>query len=283
MGDFLRCPRLYYLRNVYKNPLTGRKINVVSPALSLGLAVHGTLESLLAVPAAQRFSQSLSIRFDEQWRQVTGKLGGFVGEASESDTRSRGLAMIERVERSPGPLKNKTIRMNQDLPYYFITPEENIILCGKVDWLEYLPEDDSVHVIDFKTGQSVEKEDSMQLLIYALLLKNCQRRVVKKASYWYLQHSDMPQETLLPDLTVAYERVIETARKVKKARQERAFACPRGEGGCYACRPFEQILRGEAEHVGVGTYNQDLYFIHNAGDTEVKKTVESRMAAATYG
>jgi hypothetical protein len=49
IGDFLKCPRAYFLHNVYKDPKTGRKINIVSPALSLGLAVHTALESLKVV------------------------------------------------------------------------------------------------------------------------------------------------------------------------------------------------------------------------------------------
>ncbi len=40
MGDFIKCPRAYYLKNMYKNPKTGKKIGIVSPALSLGSAVH---------------------------------------------------------------------------------------------------------------------------------------------------------------------------------------------------------------------------------------------------
>ena len=46
IGDFLKCPRAYYLHNVYKDPGTRRKINIVNPALSLGVAVHEVLEGL---------------------------------------------------------------------------------------------------------------------------------------------------------------------------------------------------------------------------------------------
>lgn len=248
-------------------------MNIVSPALSLGLAVHDTLESLLAIPAEQRFGQPLTSRFAAAWRQVTGKAGGFTRADEEAATRARGQAMIERVERAPGPLANKTIRLNQDLPYYFISPAENIILCGKIDWLEYLPQDDSVHVIDFKTGQREEMEDSLQLPIYSLLLKNCQRRLVKRASYWYLHFSDAPQEVSLPAPDEAYDRVMAVARRVQQVRHEQAYACPRGPDGCYACRPFESILCGEAEHVGVGSYNQDLYLIHSTHAKERQKTI----------
>ena len=54
MGDFLKCPRAYYLHNVYKNPDTGRKITIVSPALSLGSAVHKTLEALKLWPVKEK-------------------------------------------------------------------------------------------------------------------------------------------------------------------------------------------------------------------------------------
>ena len=262
MGDWLRCPRLYFLRNVYKDPLSGRKINVVAPPLALGVAVHETLEGLLELPAEERFVASLSEKFEAAWQKVTGKLGGFSSAAEEAATKERGRAMIERVERRPGPLANKTIRLNQDLPSYFISEADNIILCGKVDWLEYVPSDDSVHVIDFKTGHREEKEDSLQLPIYALLLANCQKRRVSKASYWYLEREEEPRPISLPELSGSYERVMEIARQVKQAREQKMFSCQKGGAdGCYACQPFEKIRRGEAEHVGVGGYNQDLYMV----------------------
>lgn len=261
LGDWLRCPRLYYLRNVYKDPVSGHKVNVVSPALALGLAVHEALESLHQRPAERRFDRPMADIFGEAWEAVAGKKGGFTTAHEEAEVKARGLGMVERVERSPGPLANKTIRMNQDLPYYYLSEDANIILCGKVDWLEYLPAEDAVHVIDFKTGQREERADSLQLPIYALLLKHCQKRHVAKASYWYLQREDAPTVVDLPDLAEAYERVIDAARRVKRTREDKAYSCPRGEEGCYACWPFEKILRGEAEPVGVGSYQQDLYAV----------------------
>lgn len=263
MGDFLRCPRLYYLRNVYKDPLTGHKVNVVSPALALGLAVHETLESLHSLPAPQRFSQPLDVLFMQKWELVTGKRGGFLNDDDEQAAKARGLAMVERVERKPGPLANKAIRMNQDLPYYYLSEADNLILCGKIDWLEYVPESDSVHVIDFKTGQREEREDSLQLPIYSLLLKHCQKRQVSRASYWYLQRDDEPMPVSLPGLDESHRRVMAVAQRVKQARAEKVFSCLKGPEGCYACRPFEAIVRGEAEAVGVGSYQQDLYLVRS--------------------
>ena len=65
MRDFLKCPRAYYLHNVYKNPDTGRKITIVNPALSLGSAVHATLEALGTLPVEARLRRDLVADFEK--------------------------------------------------------------------------------------------------------------------------------------------------------------------------------------------------------------------------
>ncbi len=263
MGDFLKCPRSYYLKNVYKNPKTGKKINIVNPALSLGSAVHEVVEGLGNFKVEERFQLNLEEEFEKAWIKFTGKKGGFLSEEEEKESKERGLAMIRRVVKNPGPLKNKTVKLkeNEMLPNFFLSESENIILCGKIDWIEYVPEDDSIRVLDFKTGKNEEKENSLQLPIYLLLLKNLQKRKVTGAAYWYLDKDDIPVSVILPDLKKAEDSVLLVARQVKAAREKKEFLCPRGEQGCYACKPFEAILKGEAEYLGVGEYNQELYLL----------------------
>ena len=50
---------------------------------------------------------------------------------------------------------------------------------------------------------------------------------------------------------------------MKTAKKLDVFKCPNGDSGCYACRPLEKVLRGEATHVGVGSYNRDIYILHD--------------------
>ena len=140
------------------------------------------------------------------------------------------------------------------LPNFFLSEEENIILCGKIDWLEFVPTDDSVRVLDFKTGKRDEDGESLQLPIYLLLLNELQKRKVSGASYWYLDREDEPKSVELPSLDVAREKVLAVARAVKAAREKGEFACPRviaGGSPCFACAPYEAILRGEARYLGV--------------------------------
>ncbi len=263
MGDFLKCPRCYYLHNIYKNPKTGRKISTVTPALSLGSAVHEVLEALALIPAEKRFDKPLLENFEKAWSRVSGKRGGFTSEKEEKEAKERAREMILRVEKNKEPLTHKTIRIknghNDMPPNFFLSEEENIILCGKIDWLMHRPEDDSVHILDFKTGRREEKEESLQLPIYQLLLRDQQKRKVNGASYWYIDKDDKPIQVNLPGAEESFERVISIARQVKKAREENNFQCPQGSEGCFACKPFERIIRGEAEHVGISEIGKEVY------------------------
>jgi CRISPR/Cas system-associated exonuclease Cas4 (RecB family) len=259
ISDFLACPRLYYLRNVYKDPATNHKVNIISPSLALGQTVHEVLESLSILDYDKRLDASLFDKYETAWSKVSGKMGGFRNKSEEEEVKSRGAEMLKRVIKSPGPLLQKAIKINKDLPNYYLSEPDNIILCGKIDWLEYMPDTDSLHIIDFKTGRREEKADSLQLPIYYLLVENCQTRGVSKASYWYLDRDDSPLEMKLPERETAYNLVLDTARKVKEERLKGEYLCKKG--GCFACRPFEAIINHEAEFVGVGGYNQDLYIL----------------------
>lgn len=261
MSDFLKCPKAYYLNNVYRDPKTNHKIQIVSPALSLGQTVHQVLESLSVLPTNERFKRSLVDRFDEVWKNVSGKRGGFTSATQEAQYKERGAEMLRRVMENPGPLTKMAVKIKADLPYYWLSEEDEIILCGKVDWLEYLPKEDAVHIIDFKTGKREESADSLQLPIYYLLVHNTQGRKVSKLSYWYIANSDEPAEKPLPDLAAAHERVLQVAKQVKLARKLERFKCNHGETGCSACRPLQKILDGKAEFIGENEYRQDMYFI----------------------
>ena len=262
ISDFLKCPRAYYLHNIYRSK-DNRKINLVSPALSLGISVHETLEGLAKYKAEDRFKKSLAGAFEENWKKVSGKIGGFKTAEEEAGAKERAKQMVKMVEENPGPLAQRTVKLppskNDMPPNFFLSEEENIILNGKIDWLEYVEADDSIRVIDFKTGKNEESADSLQLPIYALLLNALQKRKVSGAAYWYLDHSDAPVNVVLPELEGSRKKVLAIAKTIKEAREVGRFECPRGAQGCFSCRPYEKVLKGEAEFVGIGGYNQELY------------------------
>ena len=260
ISDYLVCPRAYYLKNIYRDPKTNHKIMLMQPPLALGQAVHEVVESLSALPVADRFSVPLADKYEEAWKNISGELGGFTDEDEEEKFKRRGAAMIARIQNNPGPLAQKAIKLRQELPYFWLSEEDNIILCGKIDWLAYEEAVDGVHILDFKTGKFDEDESSLQLPIYLLLVTNCQQRPVVKLSYWYLDRDDAPVEMKLPIYNEALERVLTIAKKIHLARKLEHFKCPKGDG-CRNCRPYEEIVAGRAKFVGVGGYNQDIYIL----------------------
>src|SRR3989344_1495544 len=245
IADFLKCPRLYYLRNVYKDPRTGHKFTIMTPPLALGQAVHEVVEGLSILNVEDRFAVSLLEKFETIWEKVSDEKGGFKDKLQEEEYKERGIKMIKNVMENPGPLMNKALKLRKDggLPNYWFSEEENIILCGKVDWIEYQKKDDSVHIIHFKTGRNEEDGQSLQLPIYLLLATNLQKRKIKKASYWYLDKDKEVTEVELPDVNGSIERISKIAGRIKLARQLNHFICK--DGGCRNCYPFERVLRGE--------------------------------------
>ena len=271
ISDYLSCPRAYYLKNVYKDPATNHKLQIVTPALSLGIAVHEVLENLSTLSCAQRFNESLLVAYEKNWPQYSGEAGGFFSQALEQEYFARGRAMLLRVQENPGPLKNLAVKIKEELPHYYLSEKDNLILCGKLDWLEYDPTTKKVHIIDFKTSKNPEKESSLQLPIYLLLATNCQKYNVAKASYWYLGLQDELTPKPLPSLETATQEILQIGQKIALARKLKTFKCP--HGGCPFCEPFERILKGEGKKVGENTaMRRDSYVLRfNRGDQDLEE------------
>jgi ATP-dependent helicase/DNAse subunit B len=259
MSDYLKCPRAYFLRNVYRDPKTNHKISVIEPPLALGQVVHETIEGLSTLPLQERFTAPLTERFNELWNEISGKKGGFVDSIQEQKFKLRAESMIERVMKHPGPLQHKAIKIRQELPYFWLSEEDNIILCGKVDWLEYIEPTDSVRIIDFKTGKFDEDPDSLQLPIYYLLATHTQSKPVSALSYWYLDRDDEPTDMQIPDEKLSHQKILDIAKKIALARKLGHFKCH--ENGCRACHPYEAVVAGKAELVGINDFGQDLYVL----------------------
>ncbi|MBI2611750.1 PD-(D/E)XK nuclease family protein [Candidatus Gottesmanbacteria bacterium] len=260
ISDYLKCPRAYYLKNVYKDPKNNHKINIMSPSLALGQTVHKVIESISTLPVERRFEKSLLDLYEIYWQKISGEKGGFSHKDEEENIKQQGKEMIQRVINNPGPLKRKAIKIREDLPYFWLSEVDNIILCGKIDWLEYIVESDSVKIIDFKTGKYDEDPNSLQLPIYHLLVKNSQSKNIVGVAYWYLDRDNEPIDASLPSYQEASQRVLEIAKHIVLARKLERFVCGRRDG-CMFCHPFETILVGKAKFVGEDDFRHDLYVI----------------------
>jgi len=262
MSDFLACTRAYYYKSIFKNPKTGRKIAIAKPPLSLGQVVHKVIDDLSTIETESRFLVPLVDRFEKVWQSISGIRGGFISQEQEKEYKDRGYKIMERLINNPGPLAKKAVKIKEDVPHFWFSQNEEIILCGKIDWLEYDEGKDGVSIVEFKTGKIEEKEDSMQLAIYYLLAIHCQKRDVLGASYWYVNLHDAPQAVPTPNIDVAIKRITEIATRMKLARQLNHFKCSRDEkNGCVYCAPLEAVTTGKGVFVGVGDFKEEVYVL----------------------
>ena len=260
--DFLNCQRSYYYKNIYKNPKTGRKIAIIKPSLSLGQVVHDVIEELSHLPVEKRFAVPLVEQFKKKWQKISGINGGFRTPDEEQEFFRRGIDMINMLELHPGPLKKRAIKIKEKIPFYWFSMEDNMILCGKIDWLEYIEKTDSIHIIDFKTGKSDEREDSLQLPIYYLVAKNCQNRSIEKASYWYLDRETKPTKISLPTVEEAQKTIQKVAERIKLARQLKHYKCISDDKeGCRYCAPLLAVVSGKGKFMRVGDFGEEIYYL----------------------
>jgi ATP-dependent helicase/DNAse subunit B len=283
LGDYLKCPRLYYIKNIWKNE-AGRKVNIVSPHMSLGSAVHQVIEPLALLKSEDRLqkieSKELLNIYEKIWPKYSEKMGGFLDIETEKEFKARGIEMIKNVLENPGPIIKKTVKFytGDFIPNIYLSEKDNIILCGLVDWVEYVERDDTLRVIDFKTGNRDEKEDSFQLPIYKILVESLQKRKVSSAAYWYLAREKFPtskelNEEDVEDIKNQILKIGQEIKKIKdsaknKSQMEEMFKCKYSgtEMVCYDCKDAELIRNytkdtEEIEYLGVGEYKQDLYLI----------------------
>ncbi|MDQ5957207.1 MAG: hypothetical protein QG614_182 [Patescibacteria group bacterium] len=281
LQDYEKCPRLYYLHNIYKDKKTGRKINIASPYTTLGIAVHNVLEALVNYKTEDRIKQDLLANYEKEWSKFSSSISGFDNEEQEKEFKERGRRMLQNVMSNYRVLSLKTIPLSSYydgdmLPNYYISEEENIILCGNIDWIEYADASKSLNVIDFKTGKNEEKEDSLQLPIYKLLLTNLQNKwKVNNGYYWYLDNDSFVEKELPESLLKNTKtKIIKTGTEIRDKRfvwnesrgawenvteVEKNFTCSNGE---YCdCKKYEKILKGEATYLGIDMYGKDSYKI----------------------
>ncbi len=287
ISDFNSCLRLYYFKNIYRNPKTGNRIQLINPYLALGSAVHETIDEIINLTPSRRVKTPLLKRYDKVWRRYSGKSGGFISEKQEDEFRKRGSQMIKRFSKS-SLIKKRALKKKNDLPK--ISLFKGIDLVGSFDWVEVL-KNGNLHIIDFKTGRSQEKSNSWQLPIYQLLAQEEYGKKVDKLSYWYLEKNKKKTFDNKLDIDNFFDKIKEKALEIKEVVDKKSFSCDSRYHRCYWCRPYEEILSGKAEYVGVDSQRgKDIYFLKNGKDVlrkindsdflsqQEKKIVDARLS-----
>lgn len=263
ISSFERCPHLYYLEYRYKNPKTGRRIQIINPYLSLGLSVHEAIEGLAKFSLQERKKISLCERFTKIFEEYSGVKGGFISQKKEEQFKKRGLEMMEKAEKSPFLYKPST-SIKTNFPTVNLQGGA-VKLVGNIDWIEVLP-DGEAHIVDFKTGNGKENNDSLQLPIYSVLAQHNLDRKIKKVSYWYLQHDNQPVEQKIKN-TEHYMGILqEKSLAIKNAIDDNHFPC-NYSGNCFVCKDYDKIFQGHAELVSSGINGKkDIFCVFKKKD-----------------
>lgn len=259
LKDFLKCPRSYYLKNRYRDPKSGFRLQIASAPMTLGSLVHDAVKWYLQTNRVAG-KDDVTLQYRNRWLKYRGKKGGFSSVSEEADFGKRGLQMLNNFMKNSGALeKNVPV-----FDFLKLNLSEKIIFIGKLDFLGELP-DGNLHVVDFKTGIK-EEDDSTQLHAYAILAEANLQKTVSKISYWYLDKDSAPKEAVLDPLPDKLEWLKEKALQIQKAIKEDHWVCIKGDppagGLCEECRNYQAVINGKGEfQFSDEAFKKDVYFL----------------------
>lgn len=255
LKDFLKCPRSYYLKNRYRDPKTGNRLQIASAPMTLGSLVHDAIKWYLLTGRVASKDEVVK-QYKNHWLKYRGKRGGFSSREKEAEFGKRGLQMLDNF-------LNNVKHLGPHVPLFDFLKfrlDDKIILNGRVDFVGELP-NGSLHILDFKTG-SKEEEDSTQLHTYAILAQSHLQKEVSKISYWYLERDSSFKEAVLDPLEEKLEWLKDKSLQIKKAVEENNWVCKNGEDLCGECRSYQAVIDGKGEfQFSDEAFKKDIYFL----------------------
>ncbi len=258
LNDFAKCPRTYYLKNVYRDPRNNYKLQIASPYLTLGSVVHDTINWY--IDSSQRPTPEQAVcQYRNFWQKYRGRRGGFTTLEDEASFGKRGLLMLDNFLQHAGDLGKSAP------PAHFpkIVVEGKVVLTGNMDYVEELS-DGTLHIIDFKTGTK-DEDDPTQLYLYALLAESYFGKRVSKISYWYLDRDDAPKQAILDPLEKTLDWLQEKGREIKLAWEKNEWECSHPEGPCRDCQDYTAIIEGKGEYVFTDhKYKKEVFYLDRA-------------------
>lgn len=199
------CPKsyhFYYLDPIYssmKKDLKKQPDNIFS-FQTLGKAIHNAITLFLYCQEEEKTLNNLKKLLLPAWQSEVmwnkkpplGQWGGFKNLEEEREIYREALLMLENffkmnsldleIEYLPTKDFKKSI---SDYKNLIIPLDETTDISGKFDLITRNP-DDSLNIIDFKTGKR-EDDNCFQLRFYKLLAESNLKKPVKKAYFYFLK------------------------------------------------------------------------------------------------
>ena len=175
INTFRQCPRRY--RYQYVDGLYGL-YHRPRPYHTMGEHVHGVLKSLLYRSNQERTSATAERLLRQRWPS---NRGGFETRDEEREYFERALAQVRWFCQTQDlTAQPYVLEAQHEIP---LSPALRVL--GKIDRVDRYA-DGSFHVIDYKTSRTVDNDDDLQLLTYALILSRKFGAEIRRASYLFL-------------------------------------------------------------------------------------------------
>ncbi|HZP26137.1 MAG TPA: PD-(D/E)XK nuclease family protein [Dehalococcoidia bacterium] len=155
-----------------------------------GSCVHNVLCEFFKLTPAERTAGRLLSDFDTRWEALSPR---YLAMPGVTELGEAARTQLQRFAESQDLIRDPFL-----IEAYFETHiAPDIVLFGRMDRVD--EEDDrSLHVIDYKTSAAPDEVDADQLRLYALIVQDNLERTVSKASFWYLDDSQVWTTELEP-------------------------------------------------------------------------------------
>ena len=236
---FKQCRQRYKFLHIDK---LGDKYGKPRPYFTMANHVHAALKEFLSLqPVGLRTTATAEELLRKNWRRY--RLG-FRDKDDELRWSKKALTQL-RTFVSTQDVGAQPIMMEAMVESEIST---GVVLRGRIDRVDK-ETDGTLHIIDYKTGNTAGGIDWGQLELHALILSKRLPCPVSKISYLYLGNSTMQSTTISgDDLRQVHWRVLTTANTI---RQEKQFH-PNPSPWCGNC-DFISICPGKSEAESLAT------------------------------
>ena len=184
--DFMQCPLLFRLRTVDRLPEPG------SLATHKGTVVHGVLERLYDLPAAERTEEAAQDLLPSQWESHRESSPEVLELFSSAEEISPWLDEARQLLRTYFTLENpQRLEPAQRELMVEVETQQGLQLRGFVDRLDVAP-DGAMRVVDYKTGKSPAprfvEEALFQMRFYGLALWRMRGTAPTRLQLLYLKN-----------------------------------------------------------------------------------------------
>jgi len=200
-----------------------------SKYLSFGNSIHTTLAQFNHITTQEyRTLESLHKLLRKNWIR-----DGYESREEEREYGLKALEMLENYFNEPrdqgkkNMLIEEMIRMDMGGKY---------ILTGKLDKV-YLREDEKIETTDYKTGNTIEVFNKLQLPIYILLTKEKTGHYPDIISYYYLVHNKKIEMEVTKELIDEVVHMLGNIYEQMSAEKE--YSCSPSEYCENTCEYFE--------------------------------------------